>query len=164
MLTLHGQALNQTKLKTIYYDQKHAARIVFNQEKLIHSRPLLRSLNAVNVYQINLYQHLNFMRKASNNVSPLIFNMSKQYLGKEGGGAFNESTSGGLLLHTGYSLCASLRNSILFISVYFQGLIRLLVFYKSYSLLCDYVCMYTSICIYCIHIHMHILYTVCVCV
>ena len=49
-------------------------RIVFNQEKLTHSRPLLRSLNALNAYQINLYQHLNFMHKVSNNVAPLIFN------------------------------------------------------------------------------------------
>ena len=48
----------RTKLKTIHYHQKHAARIVFDQDKLIHSRPLLRSLNALNVYQINLYQHL----------------------------------------------------------------------------------------------------------
>ena len=29
---------------------------------------------ALNVYQINLYQHLNFMHKVSNNVTPLIFN------------------------------------------------------------------------------------------
>ena len=64
----------QTKLKTIYYHQKHAARIVFNQEKLTHSRPLLWSLNALNVYQINLYQHLNLIHKVSNNVAPLIFN------------------------------------------------------------------------------------------
>ena len=34
----------------------------------------MRSLNALNVYQINLYQHLNFMHKVSNNVAPLIFN------------------------------------------------------------------------------------------
>ena len=32
----------QTKLKTDYYHQKHTVRIVFNQEKLTHSRLLLR--------------------------------------------------------------------------------------------------------------------------
>ena len=53
---------------------KHAARIVFNQDKFAHSGPLLRSLNALNVYQINLFQHLNFMHKVSNHVAPLIFN------------------------------------------------------------------------------------------
>ena len=47
--------------------------IVFNQEKLTHSRPLLRSLSALKVYQINLYQHVNFISKVSNNVAPLIF-------------------------------------------------------------------------------------------
>ena len=34
----------------------------------------MRSLKALNVYQINLYQHLNFMHEVSNNVAPLIFN------------------------------------------------------------------------------------------
>ena len=88
----------QTKLKTIHYHQKHGRQIIFNQEKLTYSRPLLRSLNAFNVYQINLYQHLkfiivtgnglsfyfkrntrlsvscdyDFMHKVSNNVAPII--------------------------------------------------------------------------------------------
>ena len=47
-----------TKLKTLHYQKKNAVRIIFNQNKLSHSRLLLRSLNALNVYQINLYQHL----------------------------------------------------------------------------------------------------------
>ena len=50
-----------TELKTIHYQQKHAARIIFNEDILTHSRPLLRSLNTLNIYQINLYQHGNFM-------------------------------------------------------------------------------------------------------
>ena len=64
----------QTKLKTVHYHQKHAVRIVFNQEKLTNSRPLLQSLKALNIYQINLYEHLNFMHKVRNNVAPIIFN------------------------------------------------------------------------------------------
>ena len=48
-------------------------RIIFNQNKLSHSRLLLRSLNALNVYQINLYQHLN-MYKFKNKQTPKIFN------------------------------------------------------------------------------------------
>ena len=64
----------RTKLKTIHFHQKHAARIVFNEEKLTQSRPLLRSLNALNVYQINLYQHLAFMYKLNKNKAPLTFN------------------------------------------------------------------------------------------
>ena len=73
----------QTKLKTMQYHQKHAARIVSNQEELTHSRPLLQSFNALHVNQINLYQDLNFMHKVSNNVAPLIFNdMFKKSLHK----------------------------------------------------------------------------------
>ena len=50
----------RTKLKAIYLLQKRALRIVFNENNMTHSRPLLRSLNALNIYQINLFQHLRF--------------------------------------------------------------------------------------------------------
>ena len=61
-----------TKLKTVHYQQKHAAQMIFNKNKLSHSRPLLRSLNALNDYQINLYQHLNFIYKFKNKETPKI--------------------------------------------------------------------------------------------
>ena len=38
-----------------------------------HWRPLLRSLSALNVYKINLYQHLNFMNRFNNNKKPKMF-------------------------------------------------------------------------------------------
>ena len=41
---------------------------------LSFSRPLLRSLKALNVYQINLYQHLAFTYKLNKNKVPLTFN------------------------------------------------------------------------------------------
>ena len=47
--------------------------MIFNKNKLSHSRPLLRSLNALNDYQINLYQHLNFIYKFKNKQTPKIF-------------------------------------------------------------------------------------------
>ena len=53
---------------------KQAVRFVFNEDRLSHSRPLLRKINALNVYQINLYQHLNFMHKFNNQETPRIFN------------------------------------------------------------------------------------------
>ena len=65
-----------TKFKTIHYQQKHAARIIFDEDILTHSRPLLRSLNALNIYQINLYQHANFMYKFQKCQAPKIFNMA----------------------------------------------------------------------------------------
>ena len=66
----------RTSLKIFYFHQKHAVRIVFNEDKLTQSHPFLRSLNALNVYQINLYQHLVFMYKLNKNKASLIFNKS----------------------------------------------------------------------------------------
>ena len=37
-------------------------------------KPLLRSLNVLNVYQTNVYQHLAFMYKINKNKAPTIFN------------------------------------------------------------------------------------------
>ena len=65
-----------TKLKKIHYQQKHAARIIFDEDILTHSRPLLRSLNALNIYQINLYQHANFMYKFQKCQASKIFDMA----------------------------------------------------------------------------------------
>ena len=62
-----------TKLKAVHHQQKRAAKIVCSENNLTHSRPLLRSLNALNVYQINLYQHANFMYIFRSNQTPKIF-------------------------------------------------------------------------------------------
>ena len=61
------------KLKNKFV-QKRAVCFVFNEDRLSYSRPLLRKINAVNVYQINLYQHLNFMHKVNNQETSSIFN------------------------------------------------------------------------------------------
>ena len=63
-----------SKLKKINLLQKRAVRFVFDENRISHSRPLLRKINALNVYQINLYQHLNFMHKFNNQETPRIFN------------------------------------------------------------------------------------------
>ena len=54
--------------------QKQAVRFVFNKDRLSHLRPLLRKINALNVYQINLYQHLNFIHKFNNQETSRIIN------------------------------------------------------------------------------------------
>ena len=63
-----------TKLKTISYKQKPTPRIVFDEDRLCHSRPLLQRFNALNVYQINLFQHLNFTHRLNINDLPKNFN------------------------------------------------------------------------------------------
>ena len=70
MLAFHRPELSQ---KNNPFSSK-ARCTVFNENKLTQSRPLLRSLNALNVYQINLYQHLAFMYKLNKNKAPLTFN------------------------------------------------------------------------------------------
>ena len=64
---------NPTKLKKIHYLQKQAARIIFNEDRLCHSRPLLKDPNALNVYQINLYQNLNFIDRIKMGNIPEVF-------------------------------------------------------------------------------------------
>ena len=70
----HGLALiNKTKLKKLFGKQKQAVRIIFNQDRFTHAPPLLKTLNALNVYQINLLQVLLFTHKIKTNSSPRIF-------------------------------------------------------------------------------------------
>ena len=63
-----------TKLKPLLSKQKQAVRIVFNEGRLSHLKPLFKILNALNVYNINLYQHLNFLYRLGNSDIPAIFN------------------------------------------------------------------------------------------
>ena len=70
---------NHTKLKKLYNKQKHASRIIYNKDKLTHAKPLMKSLNALNVYQINIFQTLNLMFKSQHRLSPIVFqNMFKK--------------------------------------------------------------------------------------
>ena len=46
---------------------------MFNQDRFMHARPLLKNLNALNLYQVNLLQVLPFMHKIETNSSPQIF-------------------------------------------------------------------------------------------
>ena len=64
---------NKTNLENLFGKQKQAVRIIFNQNRFTHARPLLETLNASNVYQINLLQVLLFMHKIKTNSSPRIF-------------------------------------------------------------------------------------------
>ena len=50
------------KLKK-YIIYRKATQIINNENRLCHSGPLLKNRNALNVYQINLYQNLNFIQR-----------------------------------------------------------------------------------------------------
>ena len=47
---------SRTKLDKILKKQKHAVRIIYNKDEFTHSKPLVRDMNALNVYQINIFQ------------------------------------------------------------------------------------------------------------
>ena len=61
------------KITNSLFETKHAVRIVFNKYKLTYSKPFFENLNALNVYQISIYQHLKFMHKFISNQIPSIF-------------------------------------------------------------------------------------------
>ena len=46
---------------------------VYNKYKLTHAEPLLKTLNALNVYQINIYQNILFMLKYNLGLVPSHF-------------------------------------------------------------------------------------------
>ena len=62
----------KTKPQGILKKQKHAARITFHTKRFDHSRPLLKEMKALNVYQINLIQTLKFMHKTKYGINPRI--------------------------------------------------------------------------------------------
>ena len=57
---------SKTKLATLIRRQKHASRIIYFKDKFTEAKPLLNSLNALNIYQLNIYQILLFMHKVNN--------------------------------------------------------------------------------------------------
>ena len=62
-----GWASNfSSKLSKLFSLQKHACRIILRKNKMHHSKPLMKKLNILNVYDINIFQHLVFMYNYKN--------------------------------------------------------------------------------------------------
>ena len=55
---------NKTKLNQLLRHQKHASRIIFFKDKLTHAKPLLQYINALNVYQLNIFHILLFIAQS----------------------------------------------------------------------------------------------------
>lgn len=60
----------RTKLKKINSKIKQASRIINNEGKYTSAKPLLKSLNILNAYQLNIYHCLNLMYKIKNDSGP----------------------------------------------------------------------------------------------
>ena len=67
---------NKTKLNVILRRQNQASRIIYFKNRYTHTRPLLKDLHALNIYQLNINNTLLFMHKVKNNTIPNIFRQS----------------------------------------------------------------------------------------
>ena len=63
---------NKRKLQALYRHQKHAARIMNFKDKSTFAKPQLEQINAMTVYEMNIFQTLCFMYLCKMNV-PSIF-------------------------------------------------------------------------------------------
>ena len=71
---------HKSKLNSLYIHQKHASRLIYNKDKFTHADPLLKNLNALNIYQINIYQNTLFMLKFKLGLVPTYFTDSFFYI------------------------------------------------------------------------------------
>ena len=62
-----------SNLKKINSQQKHALRIIYNKTKYESVREILKSLNILNMYQINILNNAIFMHRVNANNAPNIF-------------------------------------------------------------------------------------------
>ena len=53
----------KTTLEPLFIKQKHASRIIFNENRFEHAEPLLIKMNALNIYELNIFQTGCFMFK-----------------------------------------------------------------------------------------------------
>ena len=65
---------NKTYLKRILGKQKQAARLMSADDISIPSRLLMKELNILNVYQINILQHFLFIFAVKNSITPRVYN------------------------------------------------------------------------------------------
>ena len=68
----------KTNLAPLYSRQKHAVKIIANQNKFAHTKPLFKSFGILNIYQLNLFQHLSFMYDYSNGKAPKSFDFFRK--------------------------------------------------------------------------------------
>ena len=54
-------------------NEAKASRIIMDKDLFTEARPLMKDLNILNVYQINLFQTLQFMFKLKNEKTPQVF-------------------------------------------------------------------------------------------
>ena len=61
------------KLKILNNEQKYAARIICNEDRLTHTKPLIEQLSILNIYQLKIVQRTTFMLKIKLNLTHNVF-------------------------------------------------------------------------------------------
>lgn len=64
---------NKSNLKKLYNKQKHACRIIFREDRYTSVKHRLKQIEALDIFQLNIYQILLFMFKIKNGTSPALF-------------------------------------------------------------------------------------------
>ena len=64
---------NRTYLKNLQSQQKHAIRIIFHENIFAHTRKLFKENNILNIYQLNIFNNLLFLRRVKNGKAPKVF-------------------------------------------------------------------------------------------
>ena len=65
---------NKSLLQALYRHQKHVARIISFKNKFTSAKPLLEQINAMTVYEMNIFQTLCLMYLCKNGNTPSILN------------------------------------------------------------------------------------------
>ena len=64
---------NKGKLQALYRHLNHAARIINFKDKFTSAKPLFKQINAMTVYEMNIFQRLCFIYLCKNENTPSIF-------------------------------------------------------------------------------------------
>ena len=62
MSTLH-RSTNKSKITALYRQQKHAVRIILFKYRVIHGNTLIKQINVLSIYQLNIFNTLVFIYK-----------------------------------------------------------------------------------------------------
>ena len=68
----------RTKQQPLFNRQNYVSRLIFCKYKFSPSKPLMKELNTLNVFQLNIYKILIFMHKVKNNSVLRVVNLQKQ--------------------------------------------------------------------------------------
>ena len=64
---------NRTYLKKFQSLQKHAIRIIFRQNKFVHTQEHSKENNTLNIYQLNIFNNFLFLHQVKNGKTPNAF-------------------------------------------------------------------------------------------